>query len=238
MRGNASRALVALLAAWVASLAFAAEPTGPASRPSVSLPADPFQAGKQYKEIVPPQPVTGAGIEVLEVFWYGCPHCYDLEPTLARWQARQAPDVAFRRMPAVFRPSWFLHAKAYYTAEALGVLDKIHAPFFKALHADKKELDDEESLAEFFAGFGVDKKEFSQVFNSFTVEGKVEQAKQAIQRFGIDGVPAIVVNGKYLTSGSMAGSYDGALAVVDFLVARERTAGQALPASSGPASPQ
>lgn len=139
-----------------------------------------------------------------------------------------------RRLPAVFRPGWYLHAKAYYSAEALGVLDKIHAPLFKALNADKKTLDDEASLADFFAGFGVDKNEFSQVFSSFAVEGKVEQAKQAIQRFGIDGVPAVVVNGKYLTSGSMAGSYDAVLTVVDFLVAQER-ATQAPAGSSGPA---
>ncbi len=221
MRHNATWTLAALLA-WVMGPAPAAEAPGPAAPQPTS-----YQSGKHYKEIVPPQPVTGSGIEVLEVFWYGCPHCYDFEPTLARWQARQPADVAFRRMPAVFRPSWFLHAKAYYTAEALGILDKIHAPFFKALHVDKKKLEDEESLAEFFAGFGVDKNEFSQVFGSFTVEGKVEQAKQAIQRFGIDGVPAIVVNGKYLTSGSMAGSYDNALAVVDFLVAKERAGSQA-----------
>ena len=240
MRRSVSWALGAQLAAGVAllttfmGLAIAAETSGPEKNNEVgAVQPGSFQAGKHYKEIVPPQPVTGTGIEVLEVFWYGCPHCYDFEPTLARWQARQPEDVAFRRLPAVFRPSWYLHAKAYYTAEALGVLDKIHVPLFKALHADKKTLDDEASLADFFAGFGVDKNEFSQVFNSFTVEGKVEQAKQAIQRFGIDGVPAVVVNGKYLTSASMAGSYDAVLTVVDFLVAREREAR----ATQAPAAP-
>jgi len=236
MRRGISWALGAHLAAGILGMAIAAETSGPEKNKEVgTVRPGSFQAGKHYKEIAPPQPVTGTGIEVLEVFWYGCPHCYDFEPTLARWQARQPEDVAFRRLPAVFRPSWYLHAKAYYTAEALGVLDKIHALFFKALHVDKKTLDDEASLADFFAGFGVDKNEFSQVFNSFTVEGKVEQAKQAIQRFGIDGVPAVVVNGKYLTSASMAGSYDAVLTVVDFLVAREREtrASQAPAGSSG-----
>jgi protein dithiol oxidoreductase (disulfide-forming) len=233
-------ALGAKLAAGVAflttfmGLVIAAETSGPEKNKEVgAVQPGSFQAGKHYKEIVPPQPATVTGIEVLEVFWYGCPHCYDFEPALARWQARQPDDVALRRLPAVFRPSWYLHAKAYYTAEVLGVLDKIHTPLFKALHVDKKTLDDEASLADFFAGFGVDKNEFSQVFSSFTVEGKVEQAKQAIQRFGIDGVPAVVVNSKYLTSASMAGSYDAVLTVVDFLVAREREAR----ATQAPAAP-
>lgn len=219
MRRSVSWALWAVLWGWAVGMAWAAETAA-------------FEPGKQYKVIEPPQPVTVAGIEVAEVFWYGCPHCYDFEPAIGRWQARQPADVVFRRLPAVFRAGWYAHAKAYYTAEALGVLDKVHAPLFKALHAEKRKLEDEDSLAEFFAGYGVDKKEFSQVFSSFTVEGKVEQAKQAIQRFGIEGVPAVIVNGKYLTSGSMAGSYEGMLEVVDFLVAREREARAPAPTAS------
>ncbi len=239
MRRSISWALGAQLAAGVLGMVIAAETSGPENNKEAgAVQPGSFQAGKHYKEIVPPQPVTGNGIEVLEVFWYGCPHCYDFEPALARWQARQPEDVAFRRLPAVFRPGWYLHAKAYYTAEALGVLDKVHVPLFKALHADHKTLDDEASLADFFAGFGVDKNEFSQVFSSFTVEGKVEQAKQAIQRFGIEGVPAVVVNGRYLTSGSMAGSYEAVLTVVDFLVAREReTRAAQVPSRSSGSAP-
>ncbi len=184
---------------------------------------DKFVLGKHYQAVIPAQPVqTGDKIEVLEVFWYGCPHCYDFEPYVNRWLSTKAPDVEFRRMPAVFRPNWSAHAKAYYTAEALGVVDKIHSPFFKVLHEDKRKLNAESSLAEFFTEQGVDKEEFSTTFNSFTVESKVRQAMHMVRQYGITGVPAVVVNGKYQTSASMAGSYEQLLKVIDYLADKER----------------
>src|SRR5919106_3784505 len=185
--------------------------------------ADEFVLGKHYQAVTPAQPVqTGDKIEVLEVFWYGCPHCYDFEPYIDRWLSTKAADVEFRRMPAVFRQSWAAHAKAYYTAEALGVVDKIHAPLFKAIHEEKRTLDNESSLADFFAKYGVNKEEFSKTFNSFTVESKVRQAMHMVHQYGVNGVPAVIVSGKYQTSGSLAGSYEQLLKVIDYLVDKER----------------
>jgi thiol:disulfide interchange protein DsbA len=184
---------------------------------------DEFVLGKHYQAVVPAQPVQTAGkIEVLEIFWYGCPHCYDFEPPLNRWLSTKPPDIEFQRMPAVFRPDWALHAKTYYTAEALGVIDKIHTPLFKAIHEDKRKLNDEASLAEFFSEQGVSKEEFSTSFNSFTVESKTRQARHMVRQYGIGGVPAIVVNGKYHTSATLTGNYEQLLKVIDYLADKER----------------
>ena len=184
---------------------------------------DEFVLGKHYQAVTPAQPVQTAGkIEVLEIFWYGCPHCYDFEPFINRWLSAKPSDVEFQRMPAVFRPDWALHAKAYYTAEALGVLDKIHTPLFKAIHEDKRKLNDESSLAKLFSEHGVSKEEFSTSFNSFTVESKTRQALHMVRQYGIGGVPAIVVNGKYHSSAAQAGSYEQLLKVIDYLVDKER----------------
>lgn len=183
-----------------------------------------YISGKHYQPVTPPQPVATPGKhEVIEVFWYGCPHCYDFEPYIERWQAAKPPDVEFRRLPAVFRKEWRVHAQAYYAAEALGVLDEVHVALFKAMHAEKRRLDDETSLAAFFAEHGVKPEDFKGAFNSFAVESKVQQAMQLVPKYGITGVPAVVVDGKYLTSASMAGSYDELLKVIDFLLDLERT---------------
>ncbi len=191
-------------------------------------PGEPYVAGKHYRPVTPPQPVATPGkIEVLEVFWYGCPHCYDFEPYLERWRSAAPADVELRRLPAVFRKDWQVHAQAYYAAEALGVLDRVHATLFKALHQEKRRLNDEASLSEFFAEHGVKPEDFSGAFNSFAVAGKVQQAMQLVPRYGINGVPAVVINGKYQTSASMAGSYDEILKVIDYLIDLERKATKA-----------
>ncbi|MFH0351888.1 MAG: thiol:disulfide interchange protein DsbA/DsbL [Chromatiales bacterium] len=184
-----------------------------------------YQIGKHYQEIVPAQPVATDGkIEVIEVFWYGCSHCYDFEPYINKWAASKAPDVEFRRIPAAFNKAWHLHAKAYYAAEALGVVDKIHSPFFKALHESKRRLDDEASLAEFFAENGVSKEAFTEAFSSFAVDAKVQQALQSIKQYGIDGVPKVVINGKFRTPGEVGISFSDMLKVIDFLIDKERAA--------------
>lgn len=194
--------------------------TGLAAAPELT---EEFSPGKHYQAIEPAQPVqTADKIEVLEVFGYACPHCYDFEPYLERWISQKAPDVEVRRMPAVFRQNWLAHAKAFYTAEALGVVGKITGPLFKAMHVDKRKLDDEPSLAEFFAEQGLSKEKFSKTFNSFAVDTKVRQAQHLVRAYGIQGVPTIVVNGKYQTSGSLAGDYDTVLKVIAYLVDKER----------------
>lgn len=181
-------------------------------------------ANEGYVEISPAQPTeTGDKIEVLEIFWYACPHCYDFEPHINKWLASKADDVEFRRMPGIFRKSWIPHAKAYYTAGKLDALDKIHSPLFDAIHREKKEIYDDGSLEDFFEDQGIDKKSFTQVYESDEVDTKVKQAFVMGQRYKITGVPAVIVNGKYLVTGSTAGNFENMLKVVDTLVAKERT---------------
>jgi len=164
---------------------------------------------------------TGNKIEVLELFWYGCPHCYYLEPSLKKWLARKADYIEFRRLPAVLGRGWLNHGRAYFAAEMLGVLDELHEPFFKALHEKRKRLVDEASIADWFASQGVDKEEFLKAYRSFIVDMKVRRTNQLGQRLGIDGVPSFVVNGKYVTSPSQTGGSEKMFEVLDYLAAKE-----------------
>jgi thiol:disulfide interchange protein DsbA len=179
-----------------------------------------FVEGEQYAPVDKQQSVEADGkIEVVEVFWYGCPHCFDFEPHLTAWLAQLPDDVSFRRVPAVFRRSWVPHARAYYAAEMLGVLDKFHKPLFDAIH---RPLHDEEALVAFAAEQGIDEKAFREAYDSFGVDALVRKAALLSREYGIPGVPSIVVNGKYFSSGGMAGSYPELLKVVEFLVDKER----------------
>lgn len=179
----------------------------------------------EYKDVSPPVPTsTGDKIEVVELFWYGCPHCYRIEPHVERWMKGKPADVEFVMIPAVLNPTWALHARAFYTAEVMGVLGKVHKPMFEAIHAQRLKLDSLDDIASFFAGQGVDEQEFRKQFRSFAVETKLRRARQLTQQYGIDGVPAFVVGGKFRTDGGLAGTYENVLRVVDGLVAKERKA--------------
>jgi len=185
-------------------------------------PAWAFDEGIDYKAVAEPQSTETPGkVEVLELFWYGCPHCYHLEAELQRWLARQPDYVAFRRMPAVLGSNWALDAKVFYAAELLGVLDRIHLPLFEALHREHLPLGDENSLADWFATQGVKRDEFLKALNSFVVDMKVRRATQIGRALGVDGVPTFLINGKYLTSPSMTASTEKAFQVIDYLTARE-----------------
>ncbi|MBD3609616.1 MAG: thiol:disulfide interchange protein DsbA/DsbL [Gammaproteobacteria bacterium] len=176
-----------------------------------------------YFDIKPAQPTSsGNKIEVVEMFWYGCPHCNQFEPFINSWKKRQQADVAFKRIPAIFNARWELHARAYFTAEVLGVLDKVHTPMFDAIHKQKKTLATQAALAELFARHGVDKSQFNRSFRSFAVNSKVNWAKKLTKSYQIDGVPTMVVAGKYRTSASLAGGHQQVLNVVDDLVKQER----------------
>lgn len=178
----------------------------------------------QYEAIVPPQPTLSPGkVEVVELFWYGCPHCYEFEPHLERWLAKKPPHVVFTRMPAVFANNrlWLLHAQAFYTAQALGVLDRVHGPLFEAYHKAKRPLDTKERLAAFFVERGIPEADFERAWGSFGVQSKTRQAVALTERYGLDGVPAVIVNGKYRTSGSLTGTFANVLKVVDALVEQE-----------------
>jgi protein dithiol oxidoreductase (disulfide-forming) len=176
-----------------------------------------------YTTITPAQPTqTGDKIEVLEIFWYACPHCYDFEPFVHRWLENKAENVVFRRMPGIFRKSWIPHAKAYFTAKKLGILDDIHRPIFDAIHKDKKKIHDDAAFKKFFIKHGVDKAEFVKIYESDEVDTKVKQAFVMGQRYKVTGVPAVIVNGKYMVSGTTAGSFSNMLKVIDTLVDKER----------------
>jgi thiol:disulfide interchange protein DsbA len=186
-----------------------------------------FLEDVEYKRI-PPQPVeTGARIEVREFFWYGCSHCFVLEPFLEKWQKTMPKNAQFVRTPGVFNERWAVHARAYYAFEALGITDKMHGPLFHALHADKQPLNDAQSIAGFVARRGGDSKAFLDAYNSFGMQASVNRAIQAGRGVGLESVPTLIVDGKYMTNANIAGGYDKVPLVLDFLVkqaAAERAA--------------
>lgn len=187
-----------------------------------------FTAGIDYEVIAPPITASEPGkVEVIEFFWYGCPHCYGFEPYVQKWLANKPDNVTFTRVPAIFgNPRWEIHARAYYTAEVLGVLDQIHQPLFDAIHKDKKRLYTREALRDFFAERGVEAAKFDKTFDSFAVESKVRRARDLSQRSGITGVPATVIDGRFRVGASQAATYKNLIAITDH-VARKVLAGGA-----------
>jgi len=185
-----------------------------------------YVEGTHYVRLA--QPVRTADpsrIEVTEVFWYGCIHCFHLEPLINDWKKALKPDVDFERSPAIWNQMMAVHAQAFYTAQALGVLEKMHAPLFNALNEEHKKLDNEDDLAAFFAEHaGVKDADFRKAFKSFGVESSVKQADARARSYGITGTPELVVNGKFRVSGRTAGTPADMLKVVDFLVEQERAA--------------
>jgi protein dithiol oxidoreductase (disulfide-forming) len=175
-----------------------------------------------YETLTPAQPVQNPDkIEVIEFFWYGCPHCYHLEPAMAAWLKTKPANVEFIRQPAVFSELWGKHAKAFFTAEALGVLDKVHADLFDAIQNKKQKLTSEDDLAKFFAEHGVKDEDFRNAYKSFLVDAKLRQAETMGARYGITGVPALVVNGKYRVTGPSAKSQENMLTVTNQLIQQE-----------------
>ena len=183
--------------------------------------------GKQYVRLSQPLPSAAPGkIEVVEFFWYGCPHCNDFEPLLEPWVKKLPADVAFRRAPVAFRDEPFgAHQRIYYALEAMGKVEAMHRKVFYAIHNDRAKLDKAPDIAAFMGKNGLDGAKFLDVFNSFSVQTKAKQAKQLSESYKIDGVPALGIQGRYYTSGSLAGSTDSALAVTDFLIQQVRKSG-------------
>ncbi len=186
-----------------------------------------YQEGKHYVKLeTPVRTINPNKIEVAEVFWYGCYHCFHFEPMVHAWSKKQADDVAFVQSPAMWNRVMQTHARAFYTASALGVLEKVHQPIFDAINMERNMLASPDALAELFAQHGVDKEKFHKTFKSFSVNSQVQQADARARGYGIQGTPEMVVNGKYRVSTRTAGSQRGMLDVVDFLVEKERQAGQ------------
>lgn len=188
-----------------------------------------FKDGQHFQRLVPTQPTVGGAdkIEVAEVFWYGCNHCYDFEPFINRWAADKPGNVRFVRIPATWNPLVKLHAQLYYTEEVLAKNGKLenpedfHAAVFDEYHKRSNRMASESVIRDLFARFGVSNEDFDKTWKSFEVAQKVRVAEDLGRRYGITGVPAVVVNGKYRSGGAEAGSYPRLLELIDELVARE-----------------
>ena len=183
-----------------------------------------FVEGTQYVKLSQPGPVPVDGkIEVVEFFWYGCPHCHAFEPALDVWQKKLPVDVEFRRMPVAFREEPFVaHQRLYFALDALGLVDTMHRKVFNAIHLDRLRLDKLPEILAFVTKNGVDGAKFSDAFNSFSVQTKIRQAKQLAEVYRIDGVPTLGIHARFYTSGSLAGGPERTLAVADYLIQRSR----------------
>jgi len=188
---------------------------------STFLYAAEFTEGKHYKKLVPQPTDTADKIEVLEFFWYGCPHCFSFEPFITSWKKTKPENVEFIRVPAMFRPDWEVQARAYYALSNMGRIEDIHGKIFTALIKERKRLNTPELMADFVEKNGVNRKEFVKEYSSFGVDSMVRKAKKKQKAYAIQGVPSVVVNGKYLSSGSMSGSYDNLINIINYLVDKE-----------------
>lgn len=192
----------------------------------VTAQAEQYSAGNGYTLIANPVTVMADGkIHVEEAFWYGCPHCYHLEAAITPWSKQLASDVQFTGVPAQFGRPWVAHAQLYYTSQVLGVQDQVHDKIFNAFHEQRKQLLNKSDQRNFLAKeAGVSAADFDKAYDSFTVRSRMKQANQRIEAFGINGVPAIIVQGKYVVDASSAGGQQNILKVVDFLINKERQA--------------
>ncbi|AOV16025.1 hypothetical protein BJI67_02115 [Acidihalobacter aeolianus] len=182
-----------------------------------------FDEGIEYQLISPrptlPLNVSKGKVQVAEFFWYQCPHCAHLEPTLEHWRRHDMPaDVEFVRVPAVLAPNWYFMARVYYTAQLLGVEARMTPILFKAIQADGRKMEDLKGVEALFARQGVPEKRFKEAFESLAVSTRVRRAIQLTHEYGITGVPTLVVNGRYRVDPNRVGSYPRMLRVVDYLV--------------------
>ena len=182
--------------------------------------------GQHYVKLSTPASVSlpspDKKVEVVEFFWYGCPHCFTLEPMLESWAKRLPADVAFRQVPVGFSAPHQVHQKVFYALEDVGALPALHRRVFSAIHQQNMRLNSEADIVAFVGANGVDKDKFSAAFKSFSVATKANRAKQLSEAYKIDGVPAIGIQGRFYTSGALAGSHERSLAVADFLIQRAR----------------
>ena len=190
---------------------------------SFSAQAMEFEEGTHYERLtVPVQTADDSRVEVVEAFSYACVHCKTFDPAVEAWHHEQGAGVDFQRLPAIFNQTWAVFAQAYYTAEVLGVTEQVHTPIFKAIHEQGKDLRDPAAMAILFESFaGVPKADFEQVYASFGVRSKMQQAQAHGRAYGLTGTPSMIVDGLFRTDGQMAGSNAMMLEVVDFLVAKQ-----------------
>ncbi len=183
-----------------------------------------FREGQDFKVLTAAQGTTGSPdkIEVAEVFWYGCPHCYQFDPMLHDWAKKLPADVSFVQLPVMWNPVNQLHARLFYTAQALGKLEEMHAAIFREIHVNGKTLGTEDEIRSFFGKFGVSSEDFRKTFRSFAVEGQLKRAEDLTQRYQIRSVPVLVVNGKFSSDAPGIKSFQDMLGVMDYLIEREQ----------------
>ena len=183
--------------------------------------------GTHYVRLSQPVPAGPAGkIEVIEFFWYGCPHCNAFEPALENWVRQLPADVAFHRVPVAFSKEPFeAHQRIFYALDSLGLLATMHRKVFYAIHSDRARLDKPADISAFMTRNGIDATKFMEAYDSFAVQAKARQSTQQAAAYKIDGVPALGVQGRFYTSGALAGTNEKALAVTDFLIQRVRKGG-------------
>lgn len=184
------------------------------------------RANVDYR-LIEPQPVqTGNRIEVIDFFWYGCPHCYAFQPALEEWIRRMPPDVALRRIPAILRDNWSPHARIYYTLESLGELGRLHQEVYHGYHVQELHMSKPDVMVQWAVRHGIDRQKWIDAYNSAEVTQKVEAAKTLTMDYNVQGTPSLVVDGRYLTSPAMARSEQRMIPILDDLVriAREQRA--------------
>ncbi len=184
-----------------------------------------FQSGSDYLTLDKPAPTEApAGkVEVVEFFWYNCPHCNGFEPMFDAWAKKQAKDVSIRRVPIAFRPDFEPQQRLYYVLEGMGKVDELHKKVFYAIHVEKLPLNTADQISAWADKQGIPKAKFMEMYNSFSVSTKARKATQLQDAYALDGVPALGVNGRYFTSGTQAKTLERSLQVADALIAQSRS---------------
>ncbi|MFW2405839.1 MAG: thiol:disulfide interchange protein DsbA/DsbL [Gammaproteobacteria bacterium] len=183
-----------------------------------------YSEGKHYNVLTTAQGTSSSPdvVEVAEVFWYGCPHCYNFDPYIVKWEEELPEGVELVRLPVMWNPTNEIHARVFYTADALGVLDEIHTAVFKEMHLNRKPLTSEADIEALFETYGVSSEDFQKTFRSFPVETKLKKAKTLTQRYRIQSVPLLVVNGKYVVTGPGIKNFEDMISVGEELIALEQ----------------
>ena len=186
--------------------------------------AQEFQEDVNFFPLLVEQPVrTGDRIEVLEIFWYGCPHCYALEPYLKKWLKNKPEFVEFVQLPAVLNQSWAFDARVFYTFVALGLMDELHEAYFDAIHKDRRRMKNVEQVAAWAQEQGINPQLIMDTFNSFGVDSMLANATQMSGRYEADGVPTIIIDGKYRTTVSLAGGHNEIIDLINYLAQRAKS---------------
>ncbi|GKT15484.1 thiol:disulfide interchange protein DsbA/DsbL [Acidovorax sp. SUPP2522] len=178
-----------------------------------------FKEGKDYVKLAKPvaSDVPAGKVEVIEFFWYSCPHCNAFEPTLEAWIKAAPKDMVIRRMPVAFNSSFAPQQKLYFALESMGKVGDLHAKVFRAVHVEKQALNKDDLIFEWIGKQGVDVAKFKEAYNSFSVSNQLRKAAQLQEAYGVEGVPSMGVAGRYYTDGTMAGNMQGVLQVVEYL---------------------